>query len=478
MSTIRRRLDSLEAYPSWFFVRLLLLSGFSWSLNAAEYALYTLARRRVSKSVHMTTVAVESLGGGLFIGAVVGAPLFGHIAGIKGRRWALLLAKTLSLLGLVLSVMARRDVELISARILAGIGFGGELPVVTVLVHELTPKSMRSRVVALLHTFTGVGGIVGVALALMLEPRFGWRAAYLVLSGSIFCVGVLFYLLPESPRWLASSGRMPEAIQEVETLERAHRTRMIYDRAMVHDVSSLVTEDLETSVEIVKPSGHDSTVRLWTMWIVMELSGYALGVYVPVLISLWGFNMFSRWTTMVLLCFAQVAGSVLASMMLEEVGLKKLLFRCAASAALIVVILTHSPSNGPAVVIGTCAVSALLAASWSCVLVYAPANFSTEARGRGVGYAFGFSRLGAVIGAWLYPRMFNVWRMSVPAVAWVFAVLLVMVVLWVGLPVEHSNMAPKVGGLPDDDKTGSKIKLLIDERESPALLGRSHNKNE
>ncbi|EGZ09564.1 hypothetical protein PHYSODRAFT_338336 [Phytophthora sojae] len=431
MNTVRRRLDSLEAYPSWFIIRLLLLTGFSWSLNAAECVLFTFARRKISRSVRMTTFAVEALGDGLFIGAVVGAPQFGHIAGAKGRRWALLLAKTLSLLGLVLSVMARKDYELIIARILAGIGFGGELPVATVLVHELTSKSMRGRMVALLHAFTGVGGVVGVALALSLEPRFGWRTA---------------------------SGRVTEAMQGVERLERAHGTRMIDDHAMLRDVS---TEDLESSVEVVKPPMRDRATRVWMVWAAMELSGRALGI----------------WTTMVLLGLAQIAGSVLASMMLEEVDPKKLLARCAASASLIAVVLSHSPWNGPVVIIGVCMVSALLAAGWSCALVYAPSNFSTEARGRGVGYAFGFSRLSAVIGAWLYPRMFNIWRVSVPAIAWMFAALLVAIVLWAVLPFWNGMLQFKEGAvLRDDRTTGSKVKL--DDSESSVLLVRSHNKKE
>ncbi|KAE9000211.1 hypothetical protein PF010_g26887 [Phytophthora fragariae] len=485
MNSIRRRLDSLDAQSSWPFARLLILTGFSWAVNAAEFVLFSFTRRIMVVSMaksSMTSIrlaihVLRPFGGGLFIGAIVGAPLFGRIADAKGRRWALLLAKTLSLLGLTLSALARKDYELIAARILTGVGFGGELPVSAVLVHELAPKPMRHRMVAMLQAFTGVGAVVGLVLAWVVEPRFGWRGAYLVLCVAVLYVGVLCFVFPKSPRWLASAGRVKEAMAAVETLERAHATRVEYNRVPEDAVRTeeLEASESETLVETVMPSVRDSTVRLWTMWAVMELSGYALGVYVPVLISLWGFNMFSRWTTRVLLGLAQVVGSVRASMMLEEVGPKKLLVRCAASAALIAVILSYAPWNGPVVVVGTCAVSALLAASWSCVLVYAPANFSTEARGRGVGYAFGFSRLGAVIGSWLYPRIFNIWRMSVPAVAWVFAVLLVMTVLWVGLPFEHSSVESKESDEPTDLKTADKV----DEEEDGDLSvvinrGKSH----
>ncbi|EGZ09568.1 hypothetical protein PHYSODRAFT_305054 [Phytophthora sojae] len=495
MNSVRRRLDSLEARSSWFFVRLLLLTSFSWALNAAEFVLYTCTRRSMVvsiskssfKSIRLAIHVLRPFGGGLFLGAVLGAPLFGRIADVKGRRWALLLAKSVSLFGLTLSILARKDYELMSARFLVGIGFGGELPVATVLVHELAPRGMQRRMVALLYAFAGVGGIVGLALNFVVEPMFGWRGAYLVLCIGMLYVGALCFLFPKSPRWLASAGRETDAMAAVENLERVHASRLDYDR--VTGEESVQTEELEASVEAesltetAKPPVRDSAARVWILWAVLELSGYGLSVYVPLLVSLWGFNMFSRWTTRVLLGLSQVAGSVLASMMMEEVGPKKLLARCAASASLVAVILSHAPWDGPIVVIGVCMVSALLAAGWSCALVYAPSNFSTEVRGRGVGYAFGFSRLSAVIGAWLYPRMFNLWRVSVSAIAWIFAVLLVVVVLWIARPLERNSLQLQSNN-DSDEKAEFKArdKVVQDEEDDddlPLVVNRGRsNKDE
>ncbi|KAL3672593.1 hypothetical protein V7S43_001888 [Phytophthora oleae] len=143
------------------------------------------------------------MGGGVFIGAAVGGPLFGRIADSYGRRYALLLAKTLAMAGLLFCAMARKDYEVINARILAGIGLGGELPVAVTLVYKLTPISMRSRAVAILQAFTGIGGVLGVFLAFVVVPKFGWRSAYLVVSAGIFHGGMLCLRLPESPQWLA-----------------------------------------------------------------------------------------------------------------------------------------------------------------------------------------------------------------------------------------------------------------------------------
>ncbi|KAL4147616.1 hypothetical protein PRNP1_011370 [Phytophthora ramorum] len=427
VASIHRRLDSLDARLSWFYVRLLLLTGFSWAVHAAELVLFAFTRRLVAKSVGMGTYALEALGAAIFVGAAMGGPLFGHISDVRGRRSALLLAMSLSLVGLALSAMATKHYQVIAARVVAGVGLGGELPAANVLVQEMSPRPMRGRMVALLEAFKGVGGVVGVALAFGLAPQLGWRATYLVICGFVVYAGVLRLSIPESPRWLASVGRMDEALQVVTELENEHENgSQCMEKTMVQGGASRV-----------KPSVFDTPVHalvLWALWTVMEVSSYALGVYVPTLISLWGFNMFERWSTMALLGLAQVFGCVLASLVIDEYGRKLPLALFSTSAAVVALVTSLAPWNGSFVVLGTCTVSVLLAASWSCVLVYAPENFATEVRGRGVGYAFGFSRVGAIGGSLLYPHMFNVWKMSVPAITWVFAGLLVVVILGLVLP--------------------------------------------
>ncbi|OWZ22656.1 hypothetical protein PHMEG_0002600 [Phytophthora megakarya] len=457
MSSIRHRVDTLEAFPSWFYVRLLLLTGFSWAQNAAEFVLFVMTRQPMAENTRLHTFAVEAMGGGVLIGAAVGGPLFGRIADLQGRRWALLLAKTLSLVGLMACALATRDYEVISARILAGIGIGGELPVAATVVHEMTPRSMRGRMIALLEAFTGVGGIVGVMLAFVLVPQFGWRITYLLLCSGIFYVGMLCFLLPEFPSWLARSGRIVEAGATVENLEHAHGTRLIYDISLMKKTRTTEAGEVEEAVETGKSSAFDKRVEAvmqWTLWIVMALSSNALGMYVPILISLTGYNMLSRWNTMMLLHMSQVLGSVLASLVLKEFGIKKVLVVSTSLAAIIAVILTYTPWYGSIVVMGTCTISLMLAASWSCVLVRVPTTFPVQVRGFGVGLAFGLGRLSSIGGSWLCPRMYNVWKLSVPAFAWVFASLLVIAVLVSTIPYRRQSIKT-----PSDHNTKSKTKL-------------------
>ncbi|GMF30051.1 unnamed protein product [Phytophthora lilii] len=458
LETVHERLDALDPQLSWFYVRLLLLTGVSWAVHSAELVLFAFTRRLVSHNVGMGTYALEALGVGVFLGSALGGPLFGLLADARGRRSALLQAMTLSLVGLALSAVAKKDYHVIAARIVAGVGLGGELPAATVLVQELAPRPMRGRIVALLEAFTGVGGVVGVALAFGLAPQLGWRVTYLAICGCVFYAGVLRFSIPESPRWLASVGRVDEALQVVEKVERAHGVRPRYDNIKVQEAPTPVAVESMPSVAKVKPSAFARPVHilvLWVLWMVVAMSSYALGVYVPTLISMSGFNMYENWSSIALLHGSQILGCIAASWMLETRSRKQSLACFATLASIVSVLLSYAPWYRLVVMVGTCSVSALLGGTWSCMLAYTPENFATAVRARGFSYAFGFSRLGAAGGALLYPHMFDVWLMSVPAITWVFAGLLAATVLGIVAPYGINASIDESSEKPSDFRRDS-----------------------
>ncbi|RLN84439.1 hypothetical protein BBJ28_00021832 [Nothophytophthora sp. Chile5] len=166
--------------------------------------------------------------------------------------------------------------------------------------------------------------------------------------------------------------------------------------------------------------------------------------------------MYETWSTTALLHAVQVLGCMMAASVLETRGRKRSLACFATLASIVSVALSYAPWSRVVVVVGTCSVAALLAGSWSCVLAYTPEHYATSVRGRGVAYAFGFSRLGAIGGSLLYPHMFDVWVMSVPAITWVFAGLLAAVVIGIVLPYGYS---PRVSDDGDDSDDGSETDL-------------------
>ncbi|KAE9098879.1 hypothetical protein PF002_g24961 [Phytophthora fragariae] len=448
--SVDARLDSLEPRLSRFYVQLLVLTGASWAIQAAELVLLVFTRVLVANDIGMGTPVLEIFGASIFMGSMAGGPIFGHIADKFGRRTALLIAMVFSLGGLAVLARANAQYMLIIGRVVVGIGLGGQLSSTVVLVHELSPQSTQGRVVSLLDAFTGVGGLVGVVLAYAVAPWLGCpRTTYLVVCGLVVYTVVLRVAIPESPRWLASVGRTEEAHAVVDKIECSHHFQPPYQKEVLDFTSVLEPPSSSATPPSSLFKRMLPSIVLWTLWIAVTLSAYALGIYVPTLISLNGYNMFGSWGTMVVLSVAQILGSVSAAMVLVSRDPQHALAGFAVLAAIVSVVLSYVSWSRGLVVTGSFLATALLSGCWSCVLAYTPGHYKNARRGRGVGYAVGVSRLAAVGGCYLYPHMFNVWILSVPALCWIFGGLLTVVSV---------GLVPRFGYQPlnqDDDSDSS-----------------------
>ncbi|CAH0480016.1 unnamed protein product [Peronospora belbahrii] len=389
------RLNSLEPRLSWFYIRLLLLIGVSWAIQAAELVLLNFSRVLVTNDIGMGTFALEIFGVSIFVGSMVGGPILGYFADKFGRRIALLVSIVFSLGGLAVSAQAHGDYMLIVGRKITGLGHGGQLSSTFVLVQELAPQLIHGRIVSLLDAFAGIGSLIGLALAYAVAPWLKWRTTYLVVSGLVLYTVVLPFTIPESPRWLASVCRTEEAIDIVKQIERSHIQKKEINVTSVPESSSSI-----------KPSRYKQlvpTIILWTLWAVMALSAYILGTYIPTLVSLFGFNLFATWSSIGVFNIAQVVGSFTAAAVLDTYGPHRSFAVFATLTAVTSIALGHMTWSREIVITVSFLVNALLSACWSCIFTYTPGHFTTAHCSRGMGYVVGFSRFVAVGGCYLSP---------------------------------------------------------------------------
>src|SRR5579862_8388868 len=161
-----------------------------------------------------------------FAGLWVGVMVFGAAADRFGRKAAF----TGSLLWYVgcTAVMAfQRTGEWINIwRFVAGIGFGVQLVTIDTYIVELVPRTLRGRAFSANQCICFCAVPMVALLAWLLGPPRtlfgldGWRVVMLIGSVGAIAVWILRSGIPESPRWLASRGRLDEAEQIVATLER------------------------------------------------------------------------------------------------------------------------------------------------------------------------------------------------------------------------------------------------------------------
>jgi MFS transporter, putative metabolite:H+ symporter len=167
--------------------------------------------------------SLELLLASTFFGMFVGAAVFGRIADRVGRRRAFLLNLVWFSVWSLVAAFAPNPWVLIGARFMAGVGVGAEYPVADSYLSDILPASQRARMAAWAYTcsFLAVPALGFLSLGLN-ERDFlgvaGWRI--LLVIGALGAVLVLFlrHALPESPRWLASVGRVEEAHAAVQAL--------------------------------------------------------------------------------------------------------------------------------------------------------------------------------------------------------------------------------------------------------------------
>src|SRR5439155_19761398 len=113
-------------------------------------------------------------------GMLMGAAAAGGLADRYGRRAVFAVTLVVFSIGSALSALAPTFETLLAARVIAGLGLGGELPVVATLVSELSPRAQRGRMIVLLESFWAYGTLAAGLVALFVLPQFVWRGAFLV----------------------------------------------------------------------------------------------------------------------------------------------------------------------------------------------------------------------------------------------------------------------------------------------------------
>ncbi|TXN53009.1 MFS transporter, partial [Methylobacterium sp. WL2] len=152
----------------------------------------------------------------VFAGGAVGAPVFGLVGDRFGRRRALQGTLALMAVGSLAAAASSGLTQLTGARVVSGFAIGGFPPLAATYLADVMPPRRRG---AMLMLCAGIGFLGASAVILLVQglapsPPLGiapWRWA-LILGGVLAVIGtILFALLPESPRWLASVGRAEAA---------------------------------------------------------------------------------------------------------------------------------------------------------------------------------------------------------------------------------------------------------------------------
>jgi putative MFS transporter len=163
------------------------------------------------KEYHITKAVVAWLPLVALLGTTIGSFAWGWLGDRVGRRATILLAALLFMGTAICGAMPGFYWNVFMC-FLMGLSAGGLLPIAFSLLSEFVPARHRAALVVLLAGLGTAGGYLAASgAASMLEPTFGWRIMWFLNLPTGALLILLNHYIPESPRYLAVSGRFEEA---------------------------------------------------------------------------------------------------------------------------------------------------------------------------------------------------------------------------------------------------------------------------
>ena len=401
---IGARLDRLPSTRSvWTLVILLSLGGFFefYDLFFTGYVAPGLVRDHILTPTTpglFGTSGVASFVAALFAGLFVGTLLFGF-----GRR----LIFTVSLLWYAgaSGIMAfQHDAFSLNLwRFIAGIGIGVELVTIDTYISELVPKGIRGRAFAINQTIQFAVVPVVAFLAYQLVPLdpfgfSGWRWVVLIGSVSAVIVWVIRLGVPESPRWLATHGRLAEADAVLSRLEA---------KVVVEHGGPLPEPGLPEAVqpqgslmEAFRPPYAKRTAILVLFNIFQTVGFYGFANWVPSLLISQGIKTTTSLEYTFIIALASPFGPLLAASIADKVERKWLIVTAAGSIAVFGLLFSQMAAAAALIF---CGVMLTLSSNIMSFAFhsYQAELYPTRIRAVAVGFVYSFSRISVVFSAFI-----------------------------------------------------------------------------
>lgn len=388
---VRTRLDNRGWGP--FYNRLWIASGLGWMADAMNIAALGLVLPLMLTDLGLSRAEGGIIVSGTFVGFMVGALITGKLADIFGRR-TMLIGNILLFSAAAVGVgFAENYWMLLALRFVQGVGMGGEFPIISTYLSELSPRRYRDRLVGLTSAFYAYAFALIPLVGYFLVPYLGWRGLFWSLIIPVFFAIWARRALPESPIFLVRKRKISEAEGALQLIEQGST----YKAAENSGVAPGATE----GGKVATPR----TVLLVVLWILTFFSQYGFVSWIPTAITQTSPNA-SGYVLTSILFTGMIAGYLLASFGAHKLSTKLFLTLAFLEFGLALVLFGLSTEIVPMIIFGW-----LAAAGYGFTTIstysYTPRQFETSVRGTGMGVVTGVGRLGAISGplvvGWLNP---------------------------------------------------------------------------
>jgi len=360
---------------------------------------------------------------GALVGIFLGSLVVGWASDRFGRRKLFVWELALFIVAGVAQLWAPGPASLFAVRVALGVAIGSEYAIGAAMLAEFSPRRQRGAALSSLQTFWLVGYVIAYFTGYALDAAgVPWR--WILASTAFVAVLVLLSRLraPESPRWLASKGRLDEA--------RAVVRRHYGAQYGVDDLALERNAHLRYAV-LFSPRYRTRTAFAATFWTCQITCAYAILLFMPMIFTSLGIA--EGLTADIAINSATVVGGALGIYLCWRLARRPLViwsFVLMTSFLLVMAAYEHVPRWST--LVAFVVFMLVLNGASNLEFVYPAEMFPTEVRSSAVGFAAATARIGSVVSAFVMPSL-----LAAIGASWTLAILaavcacgVVVSVLW------------------------------------------------
>jgi putative MFS transporter len=393
-----------------------------------------------------------------FVGMTIGSLATGFLGDHFGRRFTYQANLMLFGLASIASAFSPHMTFLIGCRFLMGIGLGAENVVGYSTLTEFVPPKERGRQQGLMAVFVVTGLPVSAIAGVLLVPVFGWRAMFVLGGLGAITVWYARKKLPESPRWLAATGRDREAEQLLQRIE----AEVEAERGKLPPPSPAPARVFSRSFSsLFEPALLPRFILGCILLIVINTLIYGFITWLPTFFVKQGLNISRSLTFTMVMALGAPIGSAIGALTADRLGRKHTIIGASILAIAFGAIYPFVHAPALLITVGfllTVPIYVLVALLFG---IYVPELFPTEIRLRASGLCNTFGRAATIATPFAVVALFGSYGVT-GVLALMISLLLLQIVAVAGWGIE-----PKGRGL-EDVAAGDQSRVAL---AGPASLG-------
>ncbi|MCX7523452.1 sugar porter family MFS transporter [Microbacterium sp. STN6] len=319
-------ISGIRASGNGLLVRISIIAAIGGLLFGFDTGVISGALLYIKKDLKAGDTAQEWIVSVLLLGAILGALISGYLADKISRKWTKVISGCVYVVGALGCAFAINVPMLIGFRFVLGLAVGTASFVAPLYISEVSPPRIRGGLVSFNQLAVTTGILLSYIVNFLFKDVPGdwrWMLGVALIPGAALAIGML--TVPHTPRWLMSEGREKEARDVLKRLRGSDPEADIDG-----EIDAIKKADEEEKSTKVKDLLKANIRPL--LWVGLGLAIFQqfVGVntviyYAPTILSDTGLTKSSSITQTVFVGITNVVFTIVAVMLLDRIGRRKLL---------------------------------------------------------------------------------------------------------------------------------------------------------